>query len=284
TWTIQSSGAQTGVSVTLQWESAEEETGFVRSAAHLAYWENGVSSVWNNGSLMFASGSGPYTLTRSVDFTTNLFYFGDGSAGSALPVDLTYFSAQWAASATLSNANIDTDTERSRSAVLNWQTATETNNSHFNVERSFDGVAFETIGRVEGMGTTLNPKEYELLDESLESKAQSLKSMGLWTPNLGHQTIYYRLKQIDFDGAFEYSQIRTLNFEQETRNSFSVWPNPSTGAIIKLSKIDNYILTSTNGIVLQKVVATDQINVSNLAFGTYIITSSMGKSVLYIRN
>ncbi|MGB0429609.1 MAG: LamG domain-containing protein, partial [Bacteroidia bacterium] len=71
TWTIQSSASQNNVSVTLQWDASEEETGFNRSTSFLNYWENGVSSSWNTGSSMSASGSGPYSLTRTVNFSTN---------------------------------------------------------------------------------------------------------------------------------------------------------------------------------------------------------------------
>ncbi|MGB0431170.1 MAG: LamG-like jellyroll fold domain-containing protein, partial [Bacteroidia bacterium] len=91
TWTIQSSAAQSNVLVTLQWDASEEETGFNRSSSFLSHWENGVSSNWDVGTSMSASGSGPYSLTRTVNFSTNLFYFGVGSAGSALPVEFTYF-------------------------------------------------------------------------------------------------------------------------------------------------------------------------------------------------
>ncbi|MGB0432700.1 MAG: hypothetical protein ACPGLV_19650, partial [Bacteroidia bacterium] len=140
TWTIQSSGAQSGVSVTLQWDASEEETGFVRSSSFLSFWENGVSSNWDNGSSMSASGSGPYTLTRTVNFSNNLFYFGIGSSGSALPVEFTYFDAKW---------NVI-----SESVLLNWQTAMEENNSHFEVQRSFDGQVWEMVGTVQGQGST----------------------------------------------------------------------------------------------------------------------------------
>ncbi|MGB0431027.1 MAG: choice-of-anchor D domain-containing protein, partial [Bacteroidia bacterium] len=95
TWTIQASTSQNNVSVTLQWEAAEEETGFNRTTSNMAYWESGTSSTWDAGSSGTASGSGPYSLSRTVNFSTNLFYFGVGSAGSALPVEFTYFTSSW---------------------------------------------------------------------------------------------------------------------------------------------------------------------------------------------
>ncbi|MGB0429940.1 MAG: choice-of-anchor D domain-containing protein, partial [Bacteroidia bacterium] len=214
TWTIQSSASQNNVSVTVQWELDEEEGTFDRSNAYLGYWENGVSSVWNNGTSSSAAGSGPYTLTRTVDFTTNLFYFGVGSAGSALPVDFTYFTAQW-----------QTPGE---TAILNWQTAIEENNSHFEIQRSFDGQSFETIGAVQGQGSTFETTDYQFIDE-IESPS-----------HLGEgfrkgQMIYYRLKQIDYNGDFDYSAIKTLDMETEILELF-VFPNPAFGNVINASE------------------------------------------------
>jgi hypothetical protein len=92
--------------------------------------------------------------------------------GCILPVELTSFSA--------SSVNKD--------VILNWATATETNNSGFNIERKAINSSWETIGFVAGFGTTTETKSYSFADQKLEA--------GTYT---------YRLKQIDFDGTFEYS-------------------------------------------------------------------------------
>lgn len=68
TWSIQASGSQSNVSVTIEWDGAEEETGFNRAASYLSYWEDGVSSVWDVGTSASATVSGPYSLTRTVNF------------------------------------------------------------------------------------------------------------------------------------------------------------------------------------------------------------------------
>ncbi|MFY0673382.1 MAG: hypothetical protein JXQ87_08250 [Bacteroidia bacterium] len=277
TWTIQSSASQNNVSVTIQWNSSEEETGFNRGASFLNYWENGVSTSWDVGTSVAASGSGPYSLTRTIDFTTNLFYFGVGSTGSALPVEFTYFNAQW-----------QTEGE---TAILNWQTAMEENNSHFEIERSFDGQVWEQIGSVAGQGTTFETSDYQFVDESLVSKVQNLKSQGLWTSDLGHETVFYRLKQVDYNGEFDYSPIETLNcspeqfgIEQETLNSFSVWPNPSKADIIMVNAIDDYTIHNSLGKYVKSFKNTNKLNVADLELGTYLITNSNGSSVLYLRN
>jgi len=92
----------------------------------------------------------------------------------SLPVELASFTA-----------NVDAG-----SVLLKWTTASETNNLGFDVERSPDGTEFQKVGFVEGNGTTTIPQQYEFEDD--------ISAPGTYS---------YRLKQIDFDGAFEYSSI-----------------------------------------------------------------------------
>ncbi len=93
---------------------------------------------------------------------------------------------------------------------LNWRTATETNNQGFQIERMAEGGSFEEVGYVAGFGTTTEPKLYSFID----SKLQSGKYV-------------YRLKQIDFDGRYEYSN--EVSVEVELPLEFALnqnYPNP----------------------------------------------------------
>lgn len=74
--------------------------------------------------------------------------------------------------------------------LLNWKTTAEYNNRYFDVERSFDGIHFTAIGRVQGNGTTSIPHNYSLIDNKPENGIN-----------------YYRLKQVDYDGHVVYSFI-----------------------------------------------------------------------------
>ena len=74
--------------------------------------------------------------------------------------------------------------------ILNWETATETNNSGFSIERSRDGENFAQIGFVSGRGTSTEPTDYNYIDTEIESGKY-----------------YYRLKQTDFDGTFNYFDV-----------------------------------------------------------------------------
>lgn len=100
---------------------------------------------------------------------------------------------------------------------LNWQTATETNNRGFNIERKSANSDYSEIGFVPGFGTTTEPKSYSFIDSRV--------SIGKYT---------YRLKQMDFDGSFEYSQ--KVEIEVVTPLEFSLeynYPNPfNTSTVI----------------------------------------------------
>jgi hypothetical protein len=93
--------------------------------------------------------------------------------GNVIPVELTSFTAS------VSNNDV----------VLNWSTASEINNHGFEVQKMMNN-EFYAIGFVEGSGTTTNEKSYSFYDRNVSSGKLS-----------------YRLKQIDFNGAFEYSPI-----------------------------------------------------------------------------
>jgi hypothetical protein len=139
------------------------------------------------------------------------FSFGTAnSTQTPLPIELTEFYAQ----------------PENSTIVLNWITATEINNNRFEIERSKDGVVFEKIG-------------------SESSKAQGGNS----TSNLVYSFIdlnpysgisYYRLKQIDHDGKFEYHSIISVDREESKNIKFVVFPNPNQGEFsVDFSGIEN---------------------------------------------
>ena len=99
----------------------------------------------------------------------------------SLPVELTDFNAS----------------QENRVVELSWTTASELNNSHFDIEFSQDGNNFRVIDEVIGNGTTQEKQEYSYTHT---------------TPVNGAN--YYRLKQVDFDGAFEYSDILVVEIER----------------------------------------------------------------------
>lgn len=97
--------------------------------------------------------------------------------------------------------------------VAKWATASESNNSYFDVERSADGIEWKSLGKVEGAGNSIEKLNYTFTDQ---------------TPLSG--VSYYRLKQVDFDGKFEYVATEAIELGESTTvatpEAASVFPNP----------------------------------------------------------
>ena len=119
-----------------------------------------------------------------------------GALGSdaVLPVELQSFVAK-------TNGN---------SVVLNWQTTTEVNNYGFEIQRSTEKATWNKIGFVEGNGTSNSPKEYSFTDVVSQSGKYS-----------------YRLKQIDIDGSYKYSNVVEVNVGSPEKFELGQnYPNP----------------------------------------------------------
>ncbi|MDZ7881200.1 MAG: agmatine deiminase family protein [Saprospiraceae bacterium] len=94
--------------------------------------------------------------------------------------------------------------------VLKWTTASEENNSHFEIERSQNGTKFEFISKVTGAGTTQEKQLYTYSDTDL----------------LKDKTHYYRLKQVDFDGKETYSKVVAIS-DNKGLTQLKIYPNPT---------------------------------------------------------
>tara|TARA_B110000211_G_scaffold234635_1_gene305250 strand:- start:997 stop:2034 length:1038 start_codon:yes stop_codon:yes gene_type:complete len=135
-----------------------------------------------NGELILTGSSpqGVLTLDLIVAGTGRIYarsivLNGNGSTGGAtLPVELIMFIAK---------------SNKSGNELL-WTTASEVNNSHFDIEKSLNGIDFYTIDQVQGNGNSSDEINYSYFDSE----------------NLG-ENVYYRLKQVDFDGAINYSHV-----------------------------------------------------------------------------
>ncbi|MBR9921488.1 MAG: choice-of-anchor B family protein [Bacteroidetes bacterium] len=97
--------------------------------------------------------------------------------------------------------------------ILHWQTATESNTAYFEIQRSQDGETFESIGKVQAAGESNIRKDYQFTDEN---------------PFMGNN--YYRLKIMDLDGSFEYTQLVHLLQRAYTGDVIRLYPNIISGA------------------------------------------------------
>lgn len=125
--------------------------------------------------------------------TVDVFDFSSTSCVTALPVEFSSFSARPV------NGEV----------LLNWTTGEEINNSHFEVQTSVDGRRWENIGTVNGVGNSVQEVNYSFTDIG--------PSQGL---NL------YRIKQVDFDGAYAFSGIANANIGSVAGGKASIYPNP----------------------------------------------------------
>ncbi len=167
--------------------------------------------------------------------STNAFL----AACALLPIELSSFEATLAG----------------HTVLLSWETLSETNNRGFSIEKSTNGKDWTTLGWVDGSDTDRTANQYEFTDYTPASKAN-----------------YYRLKQIDFDGQFEYSPV--VNAYMPVVPTTYVYPNPVKD-VIYIGGVtgDETPISSIYNALGQKVFQanTNEILVSQLPTGIYTI-------------
>ncbi len=157
--------------------------------------------------------------------------------------------------------------QRSGSSVgLTWRTATEKDNDYFQVERSQDGRAFAAIGQVKGNGTTNVVQAYSYTDGTALAG-----------------TVYYRLKQVDYDGKFEYSKVIAVKASgaASLHTSIVAKPNPTSGKLVLIAShhkgAGNVALLHSSGkVMLAKEVQIEpgqpiEIDLSGWSPGVYYL-------------
>ncbi|NWF49299.1 MAG: T9SS type A sorting domain-containing protein [Ignavibacteriaceae bacterium] len=196
---------------------------------------------------------------------------------SIIPVELEFF-----------NARVDKG-----KIVLEWSTETELNNLKFEVERSENEGKFFKIGEITGSGTTLQNKSYKFVDYRIASGK-----------------LNYRLKQLDYDGSYKYSETISVIAVNEQPDKFfelSVYPNPFNPATkIQISLFDEsevkISVFNSNGEMITELMNDKkskglyafQFNAEDLTSGVYFIfaelkstvsgkTSKLAKKLLFLK-
>jgi hypothetical protein len=214
--------ASTGRTATigLSWgiESDVNTSSVERQDLRVMQWVGAPTNQWQNrGGTNFSAGNtqsrGTFNASSTISFSEQIVTLGSIDASNPLPVELIEF----------------TGINKNGFNILKWRTASELNNNFFEVERSSNGESFEYAGTVAGNGTTEREHSYELVDE------EAL---------IGNN--YYRLKQVDFDGTFTYSQVILVKNDVEGIFALSVFPNPATkGNSIKVRTQKDNLLDVT---------------------------------------
>lgn len=153
-----------------------------------------------------------------------------------------------------------TATALADNVVLDWRTAMEENNARYEVERSRDGRTFEQIGVIEGAGTTLEEQAYRYVDAS---------------PVAGVN--YYRLKQVDYDGAYAYSAVVSAKVNAKAVE-VTMFPNPVMNQlqITAPAEAATVLVFDALGKVVHRLddarlSATAMLSMSHLPKGLYIV-------------
>ncbi|MEQ9405563.1 MAG: T9SS type A sorting domain-containing protein [Cyclobacteriaceae bacterium] len=195
-----------------------------------------------------------YTIAIS-SFSEFVPHFSPGTPDEVLPVELVDFRAEII----------------NQAVAVKWSTITELNNDHFIVERSVDGELFESLGRVEGAGTTNEKIDYTLNDNK---------------PLAG--LTYYRLKQVDYDGTTTFSEIIQIDYQGGLDGvSVTLYPNPAKDLAniridseigdVKITIIDQLGRDVTAGV--KREGSLFQLRTSHLENGLYFINVNMGSKV-----
>lgn len=141
--------------------------------------------------------------------------------------------------------------------ALSWKTENEVNTSHFVIERSVDGINYESIGLVAAFNNTI-AGSYSFADQA---------------PKTG--TSYYRLKQVDADGKYEYSKVLTV--KRTTTDIITLLPNPATDYIrinsTTTERLNVKIYSADGRLMITGTYTTgEQISIGKLTPGMYVAT------------
>lgn len=200
-------GAQLIVSGSMQANNVTNSMRYIGSAAECALFQLNSISNWNN------------------DLTPDSEIYYCGPAASSKPGSAT-IGCGCASSVTNCNPTLPvefglfTGLDVNGVVELNWLTVSEVNNSHFEILKSVDGIKWSYIGSVSGQGNSESPTEYYFPDELPFSGVN-----------------YYRIRQVDFDGKFSYSNIISLN--RDASFSLHVFPNPTFNGEVNIKFHNN---------------------------------------------
>lgn len=180
--------------ISLFWSpgAAEEGNTFDRNLCHIRHYKASTTSWEDLSPNATAQVSGSLYFRSKLDVSDFSPFIVSGEP-SLLPIELLYLTGK----------------VENHDALLAWATATEIQNKGFEIEKSSDAITFETIGFVAGKGTSTTDQYYSFADSSFEGEA------------------YYRLRQVDENGHYEYTEIIFLS-DKAGSFGIKIYPNPAT--------------------------------------------------------
>ncbi len=222
--------------------------------ADLDMWED-PSGIWTQNAVPFnaANRDSANTWMQLTGFDSLVRITLGPDSIPILPIDLISFDVNWIDAPTISN--------------VTWQTASEDNVSFYTVERSYDGLNFESIYTLNNIGSSTEIKTYSYTDDQVNQPSFT-------------DIVYYRLRQADYSGEEFESQIVPLIYSAKNGLSVAVYPNPTKEKVVlrASSKVKNLTIQvlDNNGALIKEQVMENmskfEIDMTELTSGTYFIS------------
>ena len=218
-----------------------------------------VNYSWTSAGVFTFNYIDPSNVTTTATYPNPMPPTAICSVPTTLPVELVSFEAKMFKNTT----------------QLTWQTASESQVSHFEIERSSDAKVFESIFQIKATNTNAI-HNYKTTDNTPLSKIS-----------------YYRLKSVDFDGKTDYSKVQSVNFDKGLFKNVKIFPNPFKDVLQIQSDGGSYFYNVSD--VLGKVVASGTlkgfsiINTASIAKGFYFIAlkdieTGVSETQMFLKN
>lgn len=207
--------------------------------------------------------NGYYYITIPVSTYSTFYIHSTNGLPTVLPIELSNFSAVC-------------EVEKIK---IEWQTASENNNHHYELERSEDAIHFEIIATIDTKnGNSSQTQNYLVYDKISNSNIN-----------------YYRLKQVDIDGKYTHSKIVSINCisNYSDNTSINLYPNPTNGKLTIVSNklyfedVTVTVYDLNNTLVLSKHIDSisksklQDLDISELSSGFYFIVINSENKIIY---
>lgn len=212
-WILDRTSGVSNVVVTLSYDNVRSCTVGTTTGLKVVRWDGAVWRDHFNGGLIAT----PYTGVLSLGTVTNFspFTLGASTDDNILPLTFLSFDAK----------PLESD------AILDWTTTGELNHDYFEIERSINGQDFKGIGKIKNpISRNATKNTYSFVDKNV---------------GIENREAYYRLKQVDTDGTFSYSDVKKVNWSinnSQNEALFVAYPNPFTDILtldFSLDKAEN---------------------------------------------
>ncbi|HRO09474.1 MAG TPA: T9SS type A sorting domain-containing protein [Saprospiraceae bacterium] len=227
-------------------------------------YTSGLGSPSASGATIDLSGSSFQHVSNAIEFRI-YGWNASGGAGTFSINDFNFKASYITLPVTFSTV---TATPLKNTTAISFSTASETNNDYFTIERSGDGRSYDAIGEIDGAGDSRSEIKYTFTDERP-------------LPGIN----YYRIKQTDFDGRYDFSEVRAV---RHSRGNLVVTPRTTEGRLQVVTDAVDYSLEvyNTSGQLVKAFSSLSQdqsISIEDLTASIYYIRTISGGHAETIR-